>query len=716
VPPPSRPRLASSTRRRGVWRRLVGLLAAAFVIVGLGGTASYWEAYYQHRGFVSVPRLPRAGAGRLLRVNFYSRSLRRAADYLVYLPAGYDRSRHYPVFYLLHGMPGRPQVYIDIANMDVRLDNRMSQGQVPPMILVFPDGRVGGSTLSDSEWANTPSGQFESYVLEVIQDVDRRFAATPDRQARVIGGFSAGGYGAINIALHHLDMFGSVQVWSGYFTQTDSGVFAHATSSALAYNSPIEYAQQLRHQLAAFPLRVFMFAGRADKASVRQIAPIARVLAAHGAEVSCAIYPGGHDWQLWWGHLNQMLILAGRDVLVPLAATRPTTHQSRPPTDRRTRPAQARRRAHSQRIAVPRRPSTGVARASLATPRPGATTASRTVRPGLTTAVTTARSTAGRLLAGRLLAGLLLAFLSAAMINVGFLLQHRGLTALGSPQDGRAALPRAMLRSRIWLGGQALGWLGFGAQIAAVSLAPLSLVQSFAAGGLALSVPLSAGLFDHRISRRQQLAVLTVALALATLPIGLAHTTDRLAPARLGGLVIAALTVAVPLALTRRAALQAIAAGIFYGVADAAIKAVSVGLSAHGPNALISGWTLLSALGTFLGFLAFQAALRAGNPVSGISLMNGLAALVALCGGLLAFDESLGTTPLANTAHSFAVALVLACVPVLATAQAKIAEPSHAADPMDNRAEIGIAAAPRESLPRRGRPKWILSRRAVARR
>ncbi len=74
----------------------------------------------------------------MLSVNFYSRSLRRSADYLVYLPPGYDPSRRYPVFYLLHGMPGRPQVYIDIANMDIRLDNRISQRQVPPMILVFP--------------------------------------------------------------------------------------------------------------------------------------------------------------------------------------------------------------------------------------------------------------------------------------------------------------------------------------------------------------------------------------------------------------------------------------------------------------------------------------------------------------------------------------------------------------------------------------------------
>ena len=102
------------------------------------------------------------------------------------------------------------------------------------MILVFPDGRIGGSVYSDSEWANTPSGDYESYVLNVVHDVDARFSTLPDRADRVIGGFSAGAYGAINIALHHLSDFASVQVWSGYFTETRSGVFAHASRATLA--------------------------------------------------------------------------------------------------------------------------------------------------------------------------------------------------------------------------------------------------------------------------------------------------------------------------------------------------------------------------------------------------------------------------------------------------------------------------------------------------
>ena len=217
------------------------MVVAALVVsaVGLAGAYSYGQDYNQHRGFAELVQLPRAGTGRLLNITFSSAALHRRADYLIYLPPGYSPRRRYPVVYLLHGMPGQPRVFVTIANLDVRLDNQLSLGRLRRMILVYPDGRIGQSTFSDSEWANTPSGHFESYVLEVVHNVDRRFSTLRDRRDRVIAGFSAGGYGAMNIALHHLSVFGNVQAWSGYYRQTRAGVFAHASAADLAANSPL---------------------------------------------------------------------------------------------------------------------------------------------------------------------------------------------------------------------------------------------------------------------------------------------------------------------------------------------------------------------------------------------------------------------------------------------------------------------------------------------
>lgn len=287
-----------------------------------------------------------------------------------------------------------------------------------------------------------------------------------------------------------------------------------------------------------------------------------------------------------------------------------------------------------------------------------------------------------------LLFGLLLALLSAAAINLGFLLQHRGLRD-GLPEEGGPwRVLRAGFRSRTWLSGQALGTIGFGVQIAAVAIAPLSLVQAFAAGGLAVSVPLAAGLFGHRIGREQVIAILLVAASLASLPIGLSGSSDRLRAMTLIGAVLVVSIVATGLALRRSPTLRAIAAGLFYGVADAAIKAISVRWGSHGAGALMSAWTLVAAAATFTGFLAFQAALRTGSAVPAISLMNAFAALVALACGVFGFGESLGTSPAAVAIHLLAVAVVLGCVPVLARAQAEIADVAELDHPGPDRSYI----------------------------
>ncbi|MHB1834835.1 MAG: alpha/beta hydrolase [Solirubrobacteraceae bacterium] len=296
---------------------VVAAVVVALTAVGLVGAYRYWESYYVSRGFAPVAYVPHARPGRLETVWYYSQALHRRADYLIDLPPGYDPARHrYPVYYLLHGSPGRPAAFLVIAHMPVRMSNLIAQHRMRPMILVLPDGRIGGSTFSDSEWANTPSGAYASYVVNVVHNVDQHFATIAKRQDRVLAGFSMGAYGAANIALHHLSLFGSMQSWSGYYTQTRSGVFAGASRAVLAANSPLEYVTHLRRQLARYPLRAFLFCGRDDNSSV-QVKPMADALAAAGGHVSWALYPGGHDWQLWNAHVDQMMELASRDTQLP---------------------------------------------------------------------------------------------------------------------------------------------------------------------------------------------------------------------------------------------------------------------------------------------------------------------------------------------------------------------------------------------------------------
>ncbi len=181
---------------------------------------------------------------------------------------------------------------------------------------------MGASAAASSPTPSGPTPQpdaYENYVLNVVHDVDTRFSTLPYRSDRVIGGFSAGAYGAINIALHHLSDFASVQVWSGYFTQTRSGVFAHVDPAALAYNSPARYVRRVRSASAAADSGVYMFVGRDDEAQRFSCSRWSPDCARPERRSATSIDPGGHDWGLWYPRLNPMLELASRDLGHPPA-------------------------------------------------------------------------------------------------------------------------------------------------------------------------------------------------------------------------------------------------------------------------------------------------------------------------------------------------------------------------------------------------------------
>lgn len=321
---------------RFTWRRpghhlvaagivILGAAVATFAAITLSGGARAYQVSRLDRQIAPAleARIGHETGGQLTTVHFYSEALHKQADYLVYLPAGYSPRQPLPVFYLLHGMPGKPVAFTVNANVEVRLETLIHRRRVTPMILVFPDGRIDGRTASDSEWANTPAGNYESYVTDVVHNVDDRYPALACRQERAIAGLSAGAYGAANVGLHHTATFGLIQVWSGYFSQTRTGVFARADRALIADNSPIDYVHGMRGVLRQNPLRLFLYAGR-DDADHSQVAHMAALLKAEGAHVGWRIYPGGHSWNTWTAHVDRMLVMASHDFRHPLGAASPS--------------------------------------------------------------------------------------------------------------------------------------------------------------------------------------------------------------------------------------------------------------------------------------------------------------------------------------------------------------------------------------------------------
>ena len=287
--------------------RIAAVLALLWLLVGGFGVYGYGANYYQYRGFQPPHDPPGVSAGTLKTVAFHSSALGQTRRYSVYLPPGYGAagSRRYGVMYLLHGAPGMPRTFIDAGDAGVAMDTLIARHAISPFLIVMPDGR-DGSFASDTEWADTAHGRYGSFVLDVVRDVDRRFPTAADRRHRVIAGNSEGAYAAANLGLRHLRMFGALEAWSGYYRQTRTGVFKHATAVTLRNYSPADSVRGLHPAIARLPLQAYLYAGAQDP-DVGQLGPFAAALRAAGAQVHARVLRGRHDWRLWRAQTPAML-------------------------------------------------------------------------------------------------------------------------------------------------------------------------------------------------------------------------------------------------------------------------------------------------------------------------------------------------------------------------------------------------------------------------
>src|SRR5581483_8559533 len=104
--------------------------------------------------------------------------------------------------------------------------------------------------------------------------------------------------------------------------------------------------------------------------------------------------------------------------------------------------------------------------------------------------------------------GAVLALVAAVALNASFLVQHAGSAGLDAIDARRPlATLRRLLGSPLWVLGALAGMTGWGLHVAAMREAPLSLVQAFVAGGLALAVPMAAVGLRRRIAPREIQAI-----------------------------------------------------------------------------------------------------------------------------------------------------------------------------------------------------------------
>jgi S-formylglutathione hydrolase FrmB len=136
-------------------------------------------------------------------------------DLYVYLPPGYTPEKAYPFVFWFHGAFGDEIAFIRGAEV-AEFDRQIQQGCIPPMIMAAPDGTYSGKNnllAQHSFYVNGQGGCVEDHIMrEVVPFLMSNFSIRPEREAHGTTGISAGGLGAMVLAIKHRDFFGTCAV------------------------------------------------------------------------------------------------------------------------------------------------------------------------------------------------------------------------------------------------------------------------------------------------------------------------------------------------------------------------------------------------------------------------------------------------------------------------------------------------------------------------
>ena len=264
--------------------------------------------------------------------------------------------------------------------------------------------------------------------------------------------------------------------------------------------------------------------------------------------------------------------------------------------------------------------------------------------------------------------GLALALVCAALTQLGFLFKHRGANAVPLIEWNRPLRSAGvLLRTKWFMVGVVVGAGAWALHVAALALAPLSVVQAVLSTGVVLLAVLGSRVFGFSVPRRQWAGVgMTAAgllLLMVTLPRAAGAHAAFAVPGLLafegGMLAVGAVLIVVPrlgAPAHHHGAVLGAAAGTLFGVSDVAVKALT-GAAGAGPLAIVlSPWLPVAVLASILAFLASARGFQEGDAVPVIACTSTAANVTCILGGILVFGDALaGGLLLAAQVAAFAL-------------------------------------------------------------
>jgi drug/metabolite transporter (DMT)-like permease len=268
--------------------------------------------------------------------------------------------------------------------------------------------------------------------------------------------------------------------------------------------------------------------------------------------------------------------------------------------------------------------------------------------------------------------GILLALACAVATNLGFLYKHRGACAAPSVDMRHPLRSAAGLFSSRWFAlGMAVATGAWGLHVAALALAPLSVVQAVLSGGIVLLAVMAERLFGFDVGPRQWAGVGLTAAGLVLIGITLPSQTGASSTFSISGMIAfeAGLVGLGALLMMGKSlggpeehhgVMLGAAAGVLFGVSDVAIKAITGLIGASDGLAALYPWILVAVVASIAAFYASARGLQDGDAVPVITVTGTAANISCIAGGIIVFGDPMPGDALGIVVQ--AVAFVMVCV------------------------------------------------------
>jgi hypothetical protein len=268
--------------------------------------------------------------------------------------------------------------------------------------------------------------------------------------------------------------------------------------------------------------------------------------------------------------------------------------------------------------------------------------------------------------------GILLALGCAFVANLGFFYKHRGANDVPKVQLMHPLRSVKELFSSKWFTiGMITATGSWGLHVAALALAPMSVIQVSLAAGVVFIAVMADRLFGFEVGRRQWIGLSLTAAGLVLLGVTLpamhgAHAQFS-APAMIafeaGLFGLGALLIMGPRMggrVEHHGVMLGAASGILFGVSDTAIKALTGITGAHGIVGLaLSPWLGVAIAASILAFFASARGLQDGEAVPVIAVTGTAANIAGISGGIVVFGDPMAGSALGVCLQAFAFVLVI---------------------------------------------------------